>query len=51
MPTIKDSMTRKAIMYSLTRSVMFSQLASTQIGVSNVVRRMNSMEMPSTPTW
>ena len=36
-------------MYSLTRSVMLSQLASTQIGVSNVDSRTNNIEMPSTP--
>ena len=51
MPTIIVSITRNAIMYSLTRSVMVSQLASKQIGVNRVVSRTKNMEMPSTPTW
>ena len=49
MPTIMVSMTRKAIMYSFTRSVIDSQLASTQIGVSSVVSSTKNNEMPSTP--
>ena len=49
MPTIKVSRTRKAIMYSLTRTLIASQLARMQIGVSRVERSTKSMEMPSTP--
>jgi NADH-quinone oxidoreductase subunit M len=41
----------KAIMYSLTRSWMETQLASTHSGIRNVVRITNSIEMPSTPIW
>ena len=49
-PIIMVSMTRKAIMYSLTRSVIACQLASTQIGVRNADNTTNNIEMPSTPT-
>ena len=45
------SITKKAIMYSLTRDWMASQLARMQSGMRNVVRMTNSMEMPSTPRW
>jgi hypothetical protein len=51
MPTIRVSSARKAIMYSLTRTLIASQLAITQIGVNNVVSKTKGMEMPSTPTW
>ena len=38
-------------MYSLTRFSTDSQLARMQIGIRNVVRMTNSIEMPSTPIW
>ncbi len=38
-------------MYSLTREVIASQLASTQSGVSRVESSTNIIEMPSTPMW
>jgi hypothetical protein len=50
MPTIRVSRTRKAIMYSLTRLWIDSQLARMQIGVSRVDSSTNHIEMPSTPT-
>ena len=49
MPTIIVSSTRNAIMYSRTRSLIASQLARMQIGVSTVDSSTNSTEMPSTP--
>ena len=51
MPTISVSSTRKAIMYSLTRVWIASQLARMQIGVSRVDSSTNNIEMPSTPMW
>ena len=36
-------------MYSLTRVLTETQLARMQPGIKNVVRMMNSIEMPSTP--
>ena len=36
-------------MYSLTRCSTLSQLARIVIGIRNVVRMTNSIEMPSTP--
>ena len=50
MPTIMVSITRKAIMYSRTRSVIDSQLARMQTGIKNVVNSTKNIEMPSTPT-
>ena len=50
-PTIKVSMTRNAIMYSLTRLLIASQLASTQIGVKKVESNTKNSEMPSIPMW
>ena len=49
MPTIIVSSTRKASMYSRTLTVMDSQLARMQIGVSTVDSRTKRTEMPSTP--
>ena len=46
---MKVSSTRNAIMYSLTRVSIASQLARMQIGVSRVESSTNGMEMPSTP--
>ena len=43
-------MIKNAIMYSLTRVRIASQLARMQIGIRNVVRMMNSKEIPSMPT-
>jgi hypothetical protein len=51
-PTIIVSRTRKAIMYSLTRRWIESQLAMMQIGmIAKVVRMISGSEMPSTPIW
>ena len=49
MPTIIVSSTRKAIMYSRTRTWIASQLARMQSGVSTVESRTKRTEMPSTP--
>ena len=38
-------------MYSLTRTLIASQLARMQIGVNSVHRRTKGMEIPSTPIW
>ena len=38
-------------MYSLTRTLIDSQLARMQIGVSSVDRRTKNSEMPSIPAW
>ena len=51
MPTMKVSSTRKAIMYSLTRTRTASQLDRMQIGVSRVDSRTKNSEMPSMPMW
>jgi hypothetical protein len=51
MPTIRVSSARKAIMYSLTRTLIESQLPITQSGVSRVDSKTKGMEMPSTPMW
>ena len=48
-PFIIAPMTRKAIMYSFTRSLMAIQLASTQTGIRNDDSTTNRIEMPSTP--
>ena len=48
-PSISVSSTRNAIMYSLTRFSIDTQLARMQSGIRNVVRMTNSIEMPSTP--
>jgi hypothetical protein len=50
-PTSIVSITRNAIMYSLTRMVMLSQLARMQIGISKLDSSTNGIEMPSTPMW
>lgn len=50
MPTMKVSSTRNAIMYSLTRTLIDSQLARMQIGVSRVDSSTKNSEMPSMPT-
>ena len=50
-PIISVSSSRKAIMYSLTRFSIDSQLARMQSGIRKVVRMTNSIEMPSTPMW
>ena len=48
-PIISVSSTRKAIMYSLTRSSIDCQLARMHSGMRNAVSTTNSTEMPSTP--
>jgi hypothetical protein len=50
-PIINVSSTRNAIMYSLTRFWMGSQLAMMQSGISAVVSMTKGSEMPSTPMW
>ena len=49
MPTIKVSRTRKAIMYSFTRTCTASHADRMQIGVSKVDNNTKNSEMPSTP--
>ena len=49
MPIISVSSTRKAIIYSFTRSLTEVQLATTQIGVRNADSTTKNSEMPSIP--
>ena len=49
MPTIRVSRIKKAIMNSLTRSVIDTQLAAMQSTDSSVAKMMKNMEMPSIP--
>ena len=50
MPIIMVSNTRNASIYSLTRVVMLSQLAITQIGVKTVANKTKNSEIHQ-PPW
>ena len=46
---MKTSKAKKEIKYSLIEKVMLLKLAKIQIGTRNVVKIINSKEIPSTP--